>query len=56
VTGAAVVLDALALVAFIEDEPGAADVEVLLTRAGAGDPEFERLAASVQLQWLPRRG
>lgn len=36
-TEAVVVLDAFAVVAFIEDEPGAAEVEAILTRAGGAD-------------------
>jgi len=42
-----VVLDAYALVAFIEDEPGAAEVEELLTRAGSD--EFHLLISAVNL-------
>ncbi|MBK6769157.1 MAG: type II toxin-antitoxin system VapC family toxin [Ardenticatenales bacterium] len=46
-TDGVVVLDAYALVAFIEDEPGAAEVEVLLTRAGSDD--FQLLISAVNL-------
>ncbi len=41
------VLDAFAVVAFIEDEPGAADVETLLLRIGTG--ELSLLICSVNL-------
>lgn len=50
-TDAVYVLDAFALVAFIEDEPGAAEVEALLTRASGADMSVLVSAVNLGEAW-----